>query len=763
MATTHGPEPANAMPDNAQAEDVLRAERDRLQRSLGLFARLARRLTGTLDPTQVLGEVVQAACELTGARYGALGLFGPDGTISDFITYGITEEERARIGDLPRGRGLLGLLQQRQEPMRIEDISSHESSVGFPPNHPPMRSFLGSPIRYEHEALGNIYLTEKVGADAFSPEDEELLVLLADQAAMAIRNARLHQAAEDQRARLTTLLEMSPTGVFVVSADGHEIHLANREAARLLGMSTGADGTITDNKRRVRYRRPDGSEPAREDLPLQRALLHGERVVAEELNLVFPDGRTIPALVNAAPVTDADGRVTTAIAVIQDISPIAEMEKLRNEFLGMVSHELKTPLTAIKGSAAMALGSRRPLGYEETRELFSIIDEQSDRLRDLVDNLLDVTRIEAGTLSVTPEPSDLAVLVNEAVQALGRSAPGRQVQVTGLTGLPQVNGDARRILQVLVNLLNNAAKFSPAHLPITMDVTQDQHKVAVHIRDQGRGIPPEQAGRLFTKFSQLPDEQGRVSPGTGLGLAICKGIVEAHGGRIWAESPGVGQGCTFSFTVPIAIEATHASFDVTQRSEHLGHISRPGERTRVLVVDDELQVLRYVQRTLQEAGFQPVATSSPQDAIRLAESEQPDLAILDLNLPGTDGFALLARLREFTGIPVIFLTARDDRDLAAKALRAGADDYVTKPFAPSELVARVEASLRRRVMPDRMEARPPYRCAGLEIDFTERRVSINGGPVALSATEYKLLLELATNAGRVLTHEQILRAVWGPE
>lgn len=185
--------------------------------------------------------------------------------------------------------------------------------------------------------------------------------------------------------------------------------------------------------------------------------------------------------------------------------------------------------------------------------------------------------------------------------------------------------------------------------------------------------------------------------------------MEAHGGRIWAESAGPGLGSTFTFTLPVASEPAPASpqLDVTQRASHLGRISRPGERTRVL--DDEPQVLRYVQRTLDAAGFRPIVTQDPEEALRLAEVEDPDLVLLDMNLPGTDGFELLRRLREFSGVPVVFLTAQNDSDLAAKALRAGADDYITKPFAPTELAARIEASLRRRVMSDQTEVRPRTR------------------------------------------------------
>jgi DNA-binding response OmpR family regulator/anti-sigma regulatory factor (Ser/Thr protein kinase) len=430
----------------------------------------------------------------------------------------------------------------------------------------------------------------------------------------------------------------------------------------------------------------------------------------------------------------------------------------------MVTHELKTPLTAIKGSAATALGSRRPLSSEENRELYQIIDEQADRLRDLMDNLLDMTRIEAGTLSVSPEPTDLQAVLEEAQAAFARSVGSRRVQLKLPDDLPAVDADQHRIGQVLTNLLNNAAKFSPAAAPITIEVEHDPIQVSVHVQDRGRGIARDRLPDLFKKFSQVHEDTGQTLSGTGLGLVICKAIVEAHGGRIWADSAGEGQGCTFSFTLPVVTDTSAASLtDETRKAVHLGKVGRSGERTRVLAVDDEPQILHYLQRSLDEAGFQPIVTGDPSQVAKLVELEEPDLVLLDLRLPGISGFDLLQRIREFSGVPVIFLTGSDSEEDAVRALRMGADDYITKPFSPSELLARIGAALRRRLLPDLTEARLPFVLGDLTVNFAERRVTVKGREVRLSATEYKILYELAANSGRVLTYDQILRGVWGPE
>ena len=749
----------------------MQAEVERLRHRLDQLSVLSRDVASSLEPLDVLAQVVSAACDLTDAKYGALGVFDEHGEVTDFVTHGLATEDIERIGDYPKGLGLLGWLREVSESVRLKDLSTHPRSAGFPPHHPEMKNFLGAPIRAGDKALGNLYLADKLTGPEFTEEDQHLLVLFVAQAAMAINNARVFEAEHRARSSLQVVVDTSPAGIFVVEADSRTVTLANREIDRLVGVPREDDSPLARYETSVTSLRPNGTRYEAHELPLQRALDSGEMTRAEEIVFKRGDGSRVNTLVNASPIKSPEGDLIGAIAVIQDMTPLDEIERLRSEFLGLVSHELKTPLTAIKGAAATILGAKRQLDPPEIDDLMEIVDEQSDRLRDLIDNLLDVSRIEAGALSVRAEATDLREILEEALTLFARSSGGRRVEVVVEGELPTVNADRRRIAQVIGNLLTNAGKFSQEDKTISIGVEQAPGQVTVKISDEGQGISAMALPHVFKKFYQTGDDSaGRGKTGSGLGLAICKGIVEAHGGRIWAESSGHGTGATIGFTLPLAEKSAipapppdPAPAPVEQSRTATGKVQRTGPRLKILAVDDESQVLRIIKRNLEEGGYRVAITSDSEGALSMVETEEPDLVLLDLMLQGTNGLEVLKRIREFSGVPVIFLSARSKEEDVVKALRAGADDYILKPFAPSELLARIEAALRRRIRPDKLEAVPPFVLNDLAIDFARRDVTIEGEHISLTATEYKLLYELATHAGRVLTHDQILQRVWGPE
>ena len=331
-------------------------------------------------------------------------------------------------------------------------------------------------------------------------------------------------------------------------------------------------------------------------------------------------------------------------------------------------------------TAATVLGSSADLDPAVVRQFFRIIDEQADHMHDLVADLLDVARIETGhmhdlvadlldvarietgTLPVTPEPAEVAVLVDRARSAF-TSAGGRNNLATDIPpDLPLVMADRRRVVQVVGNLLSNAAKHSSESSVITVTVVREDVHVAVSVADEGRSIPSERLPYLFRKFTRTDgDDLGSGVAGSGLGLAICKGIVEAHGGRIWAESEGPGMGARFTFTIPTVEEAGSGTAVSTSAARRA--VAGAGERVRVLAVDDDPQALRYVRDALLKSGYTPVVTGDPEEALRLVGEEKPDLVLLDLMLPGTDGIELMKDILGAGDVPVIFVSAYDRDEL----------------------------------------------------------------------------------------------------
>ena len=736
--------------------DSLRRENEALRDRLSGLSEASLRISRSLDLDTVLQGVIDGARSLTKARYGALVAFDGSGEIETLITSGVTPEERPRFGDLPKGLGLLQYLNEIEGPLRLGDIASHPRSVGFPGGHPPMKTFLGTPVLHLGERLGNIYLTEKEGGREFTPEDEETLVMFASQAGMAIVNARRYSDEHRARADLEALVNISPVGVLVFDAKTGDLVSLNQESRRIVGGLRAPGRSQAEILSVLTFRRPDGREIPLAEMPTERALKSGETVRAEEIIIELPDGRAVTTVVNATPIFSEAGAVVSVVATVQDMTPLEELERLRAEFLGMVSHELRTPLTTIKGSAATVLAAPSAVDTAEMLQFFRIIDEQADRMRGLISDLLDVTRIEAGTLSVAPEPTDLAALVDEAREAFLRGGARNSVEVHLAPDLPRIGADRQRLGQVLNNLFSNASKYSPDWSAIRVSASVQDTYVAISVSDEGRGVSAEGLPHLFRKFSRIDSEDlDRRIGGEGLGLAICKGIVEAHGGRIWAESEGPGLGTRFTFTIPAAHEAAN------------GSVPGPGPmargRARVLALDDEPQMLRLVRNTLSDAGYTPIVTGDPDEALRLIEVEKPDLILLDLMLPGADGIELMKRIFQITDAPVIFLSGRDGERDVVRAFEAGADDYIVKPFSPTELAARIEAVLRRRAASDRSRTHEPYALGDLTINYAERRVTVAGCPVQLTATEYKLLFELSVNAGQVLTQDQLLRRIWGPD
>ena len=687
------------------------------------------RIGASLDLDTVLREVVESARALTGAPYGVIATVDEAGAPRDFVTSGFTEEQHRTMEAWPDRLRLFAHLRSLTAPLRLPDLDAWVRGLGCAPFPVSCAAFQATPMRHRGAAAGGFFLGGKEGG--FTDADEAMLVLFAQQAASALANARAHREERRARADLEALVETCPVGVVVFDAGTAAPLSLNREARRILAGLNVEETPLERLREGVVCRRGDGREETLADLG------RAERVRAEEVEISVPGGKSVRTLIDATPIGAPAGAVERVVATLQDLAPFEALERSRAEFLELVSHELRAPLAAIRGSASTALEDPREPDRAELRQYLRIVEEQAGRMSGLIGDLLDAGRIGAGTLSVDPAPAELSGIVERARTAFASGGGRHPVTVEAPEGL-RVMADARRIAQVLSNLFDNAARHSVESAPIRVSAARAGAEVAVSVTDGGEGIAPERLPHLFRRHAG-------PGGGSGLGLVICKGLVEAHGGRIRAESAGVARGTTVRFTLPAAEEEEEAP---PARPRRRG-------RTPVLVVDDDPHALRQARDALAQAGYAPAATAEPANIPRLLETKQPALAVLDLVLPGVDGIELMRTLPGLADLPVIFVSAYGEGDTVARALEAGAADYIVKPFSPAELAARVALALRRQSPPATL------RIGELVFDRGKRRVTLGGRALRLTATEYRLLHALILDAGGVATYETLMRRVWG--
>ena len=685
--------------------DELAAEVEALRERLSLLSEAGVRINESLDLETVLRDVLDSARALTGARYGQILLRDDTGWIVNYVTSGGTPEQERLFWEMPGVMAHLKTLDGFDGPLWLRDFHTHVRERGLGEFRPPfpvssVLPLLSVPIEHRGRHLGGIYVLDRdqdLAAEAvdrgFSAGDEEILVLFAAQAALVISNARRYKDEQRARASLETLVNMAPVGVLVFDAESGALLSANREVQRIAGDVLLPGGSVQELLEAATYRRADGVEIPRGALPVATALRSGESVRAEEIVIEAPDGRSVTAVVNATPIRTDDGVVESVVATVQDMTSLQEVERLRTEFLGVVGHELRAPLAGIKGSVATLLESESSLDPAEMVQYFRIINEQADYMRDLVADLIDVVMVETATLSVNPEALDVHRLLDDAKNAFVSAGGRDNIRISVAPDLPPVMADRRRIVQVINNLLSNASRSSHEASAIRVEGVHEGVYVAVSVADNGRGVPAERLPDLFKKFTRSEgSDRGRDM---GLGLAICKGIVEAHGGRIWAESDGPGLGSRFTFTIPTSDEAP-AGLAAARSHRSAGSRSTDENAIRVVAVDDDPRTLKLVRDALANAGYEPVVTGDPQHAIDLVEETAPSVVLLDLMLPGADGFELMRDIHAVSDVPIIILSAYDQDELIARAFETGAIDYMVKPFSPTELAARVRAALRKR-------------------------------------------------------------------
>jgi PAS domain S-box-containing protein len=703
----------------ARANEDLKLERDQVET---LF-RIASELSTSLDLDRVLNRALELVVVAAGAMHGSILLVDPqtDVLVARAVLGGDRIPSMGKPTPFRRGEGLAGWAIVNRQSAIIPDVHADGRWVEHDERVRKYRSALVVPLSVSDDVLGAMLLLHN-NANYFTDYHLRMVSAASSQVATAINNAELYRYIREQAELLggmlraqqvessksQAILESVTDGVMVSDGSGRVI-LFNAAAERILDIKRDeAVGRPIDDmlglysalggRWQQQVREWHASAEARRRTP----------VLSQRLDLKA-EKRYIT--VTVAPVTMSD-EYLGSVSVFRDITAEVEADRAKTEFISTVSHELRTPMTSIKGYADLLLIGAAGAVNENQQRFLSVIKSNADRLSVLVNDLLDISRIESGRVKLELKPITVEPLLEAVVTSLHSRFEEKQltVHVRVPEGeMPRVLADRDRVTQILTNLVSNAYQYTPPGGTVTVSAHDEGEFVQIDVTDTGIGIAPDNQSKVFERFYRVDDPNVNEFPGTGLGLAIVKSLVEMHEGRIWLQSE-VGQGTTFSValravreTAPAVTTPPRPTAAMPEVKETKEAAEPPAEREpvpalngnhrRVLVVEDDKDIAELIGRHLASHGYDVSIAGRAADALEKARAHKPSLITLDIYLPDADGFELLQQLKddpETNDIPVVIVSVMGDQ---REGLRLGAVDYLTKPIDPLRLVSAVNRVL----------------------------------------------------------------------
>ncbi len=512
---------------------------------------IARAITEELDYATVLKRILQAAVELLAGQAGLIALREDEGRWHVRAFYGIPEAYiryfdplLADIPELSAARGEAGQRFEIPEINRRLQAIAEATTLG-------LLQGVGLPMSVRAETVGLIYVFRSYPA-GFSTNDRALLSSFAVQAAIAVQNAKLYQQVSQEKRRLDAVLDSYADGILILTP-AQTIQRFNRAMAKLTGW-TAADAIGRHHDEVIRWARrepgPSLAEAEAGGWPLANANgPHGAPPLYVEGDLLRRDGGLTPAGVSYAALFDREGRLVNLIVDVHDITKFREAEELKTTFISIISHELKTPVALIKGYAETLRREDAHWDAATVQESLGVIAEEADRLADLIEKLLDASRLQAGALKLNTSEVALDRLAARLTAKFRTQSDKHTLSVDFPPDFPVVLGDEERLTQVLTNLLSNALKYSPGGGRVVVRGRAEPEKVVISVSDEGPGIAAPELPHVFERFYRGASDLTKRVKGAGLGLFLAKAVVEAHQGRIWVESTP-DRGTTFSFVLP---------------------------------------------------------------------------------------------------------------------------------------------------------------------------------------------------------------------
>ncbi len=504
---------------------------------------ISRALTSRLDLQEVLRMILHAATTMLAGEIGIIALRHED-SFHVRAAIGVESEHIELFDDL-----LHELPQQGAEQVDVAHFQSRMRSVARRIDLN-LRQVVSLPMSFGEDMLGILFIFRSY-AGTPNENDYRLLQSFADQAAIAVHNARLYERSNHERKRLAAILDHSADGVMILDSD-LRVESWNRAITRMTGLTADhAIGRPHDVVIRWESRELGQTleEAIQDGWPCNASATNPAGTVYVQGDIERLDGTTLSVGITYAPLTREDGTLQNIIANVRDITHFREAERLKSTFISVISHELKTPVALIKGYADALNREDAHWDQNTVRNGLTVIEEEADRLTELIENLLAASKLQAEGMKIVQEDVRLPRLAQQAIERFQTQTDHHTLIASFPDDFPVITGDSRRLRQVLDNLVSNAIKYAPNGGEIAIRGTYDDHWVQVDVSDQGDGIPPDQIDRIFERFYRVNNSLAQKAPGTGLGLYLASAVINAHRGKIWASNNPDG-GATFTFVLP---------------------------------------------------------------------------------------------------------------------------------------------------------------------------------------------------------------------
>jgi PAS domain S-box-containing protein len=680
---------------------AMQQERDQLE---ALYA-LTRELTASLDLEIVMNRTLRTVSSAVGASHGSIMLMDAEKGV--LVIRAILGRDRplppgGEATPFAPGKGLAGMVYQKQEAILVDDVLEHPMWIKSKGRGARTRSLILAPLIVDLENYGVMTIADE-RPGFFDQEHLRLVNTAAGQVARAISNAQLYQyisetaqelgqalrREQEEASKSQAILQSIADGVVVTDVEGHMI-LFNAAAERIL--DTRREAMIGRDVRDLfAVFEANGRQ---EMLEAMEALAKNPTAEQDAPRIIQSEMAMEQTIVSAhlAPVLDGRDEFVGIVTIFRDITREVQADIAKTEFVSTVSHELRTPLTSIKGYTDLLRANAVGKLTEAQQQFVEIISNNANRLAALINDLLDISRIESGRVKLEMEPLEIKEVVQNVFNMMHAQMEerGLDFRIEVPDGLPLVQADRDRLAQILTNLVGNAFRYTPEG-EVSITVTKMPGTLRVDVSDTGIGISPEDQTNIWDRFFRSSHPVVQKEAGTGLGLSIVKMFVEMHGGRIWVNSEP-GHGSTFTFILP----TINADLPPLPQQPSRPVRSDLGKAKTVLVVEDEPDISRLIRFQLESHGYRVITAALGDEALAKAKAEQPDLITLDILLPDRDGFDVLRELKTIprtADIPVLILSIVQDKD---SGFRLGAIDFLIKPIDEHQLVQSVRRILARK-------------------------------------------------------------------